>query len=170
LASSSSDDRTVKLWLVSEEKELRTLPGYNDVVRSLAFSPDGRRLVSGGLVWNLAELFETFPPVGVEPQIERPARQTTLLPNFPNPFNAETWMPYALSQTADVQIGIYDTQGHLVRLLELGHRAMGRYVRHCDAAHWDGRNDAGEPVTSGVYFYSLQAGDFRATRKLVLKK
>ncbi len=93
-----------------------------------------------------------------------------LLPNYPNPFNPETWIPYQLADAADVSIFIYNTLGQPVRHLEIGHRHAGRYVEHSDAAYWDGRNDAGELVTSGVYFYSIEAGEFSASRKMVIGK
>ena len=95
---------------------------------------------------------------------------TMLLPNYPNPFNPETWIPYQLADAADVSIFIYNTLGQPVRHLEIGHRHAGRYVEHSDAAYWDGRNDAGELVTSGVYFYSIEAGEFSASRKMVIGK
>ena len=90
--------------------------------------------------------------------------------NFPNPFNPETWIPFSIAKDADVKISIYDLQGQLVRSLDLGHRGSGRYFTKEKAAHWDGRNDQGERVASGPYFYYLSAGDFKATRKLVIKK
>ena len=93
-----------------------------------------------------------------------------LLPNYPNPFNPETWIPYHLADSADVTIHIYNLLGQPVRRLEIGHRHAGRYVGRSEAAYWDGLNDAGESVTSGVYFYSIVAGEFSATRKMVIGK
>lgn len=96
--------------------------------------------------------------------------KTELLPNYPNPFNPETWIPYHLAHAADVTLTIYDLKGVLVRQLDLGHQSAGYYIDKTQAAYWDGRNSLGEPVGSGVYFYQLQAGDFSATRKLVILK
>ena len=96
--------------------------------------------------------------------------QTSLLPNYPNPFNPETWLPYQLSEPADVTLTIYDIQGRVVRDLNLGHQRAGRYHGRSRAAHWDGRNVVGEPVASGVYFYTLTAGEFTATRKMLIRK
>ena len=96
--------------------------------------------------------------------------ETELLPNYPNPFNPETWIPYHLARAADVTLTIYDTKGVLVRRFDLGHQAAGYYTDRTNAAYWDGRNASGEPVASGNYFYRLQAGDFSATRKLVILK
>ena len=95
---------------------------------------------------------------------------TTLLPNYPNPFNPETWIPYHLAQPADVTLRIYTANGVLVRTLALGHQATGFYQNQSRAAYWDGRNQLGEPVASGVYFYTLSAGDFTATRKMLIVK
>ena len=96
--------------------------------------------------------------------------ETTLLPNYPNPFNPETWIPYQLLSPADVTVHIYTVSGDLVRRLSLGHRAAGMYHSRNRAAYWDGRNGLGELVASGVYFYTLTAGDFTATRKMLIRK
>ncbi|MYA72640.1 T9SS type A sorting domain-containing protein, partial [Candidatus Poribacteria bacterium] len=89
---------------------------------------------------------------------------TVLLPNYPNPFNPETWIPYQLANASDVQITIYDTKGIVVRTLALGHQAAGYYTDRNRAAYWDGRNGLGENVASGVYFYQLQAGEISPMR------
>jgi len=91
-------------------------------------------------------------------------------PNFPNPFNPETWMPYELATPSHVEISIYNTMGQLVRRLDLGHREAGVYLDRQSAAFWDGRSDSGEPVASGVYYYQIKAGDFAETRKMILRK
>ena len=95
---------------------------------------------------------------------------TSLLPNYPNPFNPETWIPYQLAEPADVAVRIYDIHGHVVRDLDLGHQRAGMYHTRSRAASWDGRNAQGEPVASGVYFYTLKAGEFTATRKMLIRK
>ena len=96
--------------------------------------------------------------------------ETELLPNYPNPFNPETWIPYRLARAADVTLTIYDTKGILVRRFDLGHQAAGYYTDQAKAVYWDGRNASGEPIASGNYFYQLEAGAFSATRKLVILK
>jgi len=96
--------------------------------------------------------------------------QPALLPNYPNPCNPETWIPYQLAAPADVKVSIYGADGRLVRTLALGHQAAGTYRSRSRAAYWDGRNAVGEPVASGVYFYTLEADAFRATRKLLIRK
>ena len=97
-------------------------------------------------------------------------KETVLLPNYPNPFNPETWIPYGLANDTEVQISIYDISGGLVRQLDLGHQRAGHYTERSRAAYWDGRNDVGEQVASGVYFYTLTAGAFTATRKMLIGK
>ena len=96
--------------------------------------------------------------------------ETVLLPNYPNPFNPETWIPYDLARDADVQIHIYDLNGESVRHLSVGFQTAGTYRTQARAAYWDGRNSIGELVASGVYFYSLQAGQVKATRRMVIIK
>ena len=95
---------------------------------------------------------------------------TQLLQNFPNPFNPETWIPYQLETSADVTLQIYDTSGGVVRTLNLGFQQQGFYMTRTRAAYWDGRNEFGEPVGSGVYFFHLSAGDYSQTRKMLILK
>ena len=97
-------------------------------------------------------------------------KETALLANYPNPFNPETWIPYELENSADVSVRIYSVNGSLVRRLSLGHQAAGMYRSRSRSAYWDGKNELGESVASGVYFYTLIAGDFTATRKMLIRK
>ena len=96
--------------------------------------------------------------------------QNLLLQNYPNPFNPETWIPYQLSEDTPVSVSIYDTTGKLVRTLSLGFQAAGFYNSRSRAAYWDGRNEVGERVASGVYFYQLTTPAFQQTRRLVILK
>ena len=96
--------------------------------------------------------------------------KTVLLANYPNPFNPETWIPYHLTKAADVTLTIYTSNGVVVRTLSLGHQTAGIYQNRSRAAYWDGKNSVGELVASGIYFYTLTAGDFTATRKMLIKK
>ena len=95
---------------------------------------------------------------------------TSLLSNYPNPFNPETWIPYQLAEPVDVTLRIYTANGVLVRTLALGQLPAGIYQSRSRAAYWNGRNEIGEPVASGIYFYTLSAGDFTATRKMLIRK
>ena len=96
--------------------------------------------------------------------------QTRLLANYPNPFNPETWIPYQLAASSEVQITIYNSAGKEVRTLSLGHQSEGYYTDRNRAAYWDGRNAIGEPVSSGVYFYTLTTDRMSATRKMLILK
>ena len=96
--------------------------------------------------------------------------ETALLSNYPNPFNPETWIPYQLAEAGDVTVTIYDMRGVVIRQLGVGHQPMGVYRSRSRAVHWDGRNQFGEKVATGLYFYTLKAGDFTATRKMLIAK
>ena len=119
---------------------------------------DGSELFQRGIT-TLVDLLN-----GVVPE------RTMLLPNYPNPFNPETWIPYDLAQNADVHIHIYDIKGEPVRQLSLGFQTAGTYRTRTRAAYWDGRNAVGETVSSGIYFYTLQAGRFKTTRQMAILK
>jgi len=114
--------------------------------------------------------FELEEGAAAAPVIATLPDQTSLLANYPNPFNPETWIPYQLATGSDVQITIYDVKGMLVRTLALGHQAAGYYTGRSRAAYWDGRNGFGERVASGVYFYQLQADTVSLQRKMVILK
>ena len=134
--------------------------------------------ITRGKIWVLVRAYRhdkgnrvSAAPQGValsEPLDVRPA-ETSLLPNYPNPFNPETWISYHLAHAADVTLTLYDPKGVLVRRLELGHQRAGIYQSKSRAAYWDGNNAQGEPVASGIYFYTLKAGNFTATKKMLVK-
>ena len=105
-----------------------------------------------------------------EPLNGAPPEETVMLPNYPNPFNPETWIPYRLAAPAEVTLTIYSADGTLVRTLALGHQATGVYQSKSRAAYWDGRNDLGEHVASGLYFYTFTAGNFSTTGKMLILK
>ena len=96
--------------------------------------------------------------------------ETELLANYPNPFNPETWIPYRLAEDAFVTLTIYDGSGGVVRTLEIGHRIASTYESRSKAIYWDGKNGLGEQVASGIYFYTLTAGDYTATQKMLILK
>ncbi len=93
-----------------------------------------------------------------------------LLQNYPNPFNPETWIPFHIASASQVTIGIYDAAGTLIRQIDLGYLIPGRYLTRGEAAYWDGKNVYGEPVASGIYFYTLSTPSFQATRKMIISK
>ena len=96
--------------------------------------------------------------------------ETELLANYPNPFNPETWIPYRLAEDAFVTLTVYDGGGHVIRKLDVGHRSAATYENRSEAVYWNGQNGLGEQVASGVYFYTLTAGDYSATRKMLILK
>ena len=144
-----SQASTVKNWL--------QLARQNATGIAQTSIPDGFSYERGILV--LAQLAQTFVP-----------KTTALLANYPNPFNPETWIPYQLSKAADVTVRIYAADGRVVRTLVLGHQDAGVYKNRSQAAYWDGTNALGETVASGLYFYTLTAGDFVATRRMLILK
>lgn len=116
-----------------------------------------------------------LPPYAVNPdglQVTTlgSVKRTALLQNFPNPFNPETWLPYHLATDSPVSLSIYNVHGQLMRELDLGSQKAGSYLSRETAAYWDGRDRFGEGVASGVYFYTLRAGSFRATRRMLVLK
>ena len=133
------------------------------------------RDTTGGLIRTLqheisaADIRRAFTELRLTPADLIP-KQTVLLANYPNPFNPETWLPYQLANDAEVAIRIYSSTGHLVRHLDLGFQEAGYYVGKSRAAYWDGRNDLGEQLASGVYFYQLRTPESSAPRKMVIRK
>ena len=125
----------------------------------------------------LSKNIEDFKiPLSVEPTDELALimlgdiKRTALFQNFPNPFNPETWIPYTLAADAEVKVRIYDVQGMLVRQLDIGQQRAGRYLNRQTAAYWDGRDQSGTSVVSGVYFYTLEVDAFSKTRRMVIQK
>lgn len=131
-----------------------------------------QRPIEGSTQLNLSSalLNEGLPVNTADGVIRWIPGNTALLPNYPNPFNPETWLPYQLARDSEVTIAIYDGKGRLVRLINLGAMPAGMYFTKGRAIYWDGRNDQSERVASGLYFYQLKAGDFSATRKMVIVK
>lgn len=130
----------------------------------------GDGFVLHGRMWVIVRTFY-FNNGAAAPAVTAPlTTETALLPNYPNPFNPETWIPYQLASPADVTVSIYAADGKLVRTLELGYQPAGIYQSRSRAAHWDGCNAQGERVASGVYFYTFTAGDFTATGKMLVRK
>ena len=140
-------------------------------ITALAISDSGKRMAVGSFsgTVHIYDWTGGNAPAAPAQEVEH-AYPTALMSNYPNPFNPETWIPYQLSEPAEVTVTIHASDGKLVRTLELGQMPAGAYSDKDRAAYWDGRNAAGEPVASGVYFYTLTAGDFEATRKMVIRK
>lgn len=157
----NKDDRLqIWDWHLKKPISLPDIPGY------FAANHDGSVVLTRDdktyqtRIWNIKSLLS--PKLVTLGQI----KEMALLPNFPNPLNPETWIPYQLAKSAHVQISIYDVSGRLVRELNLGEKPAGRYLARQKAAYWDGRNNLGEPVSSSVYFYTLEAGNRRITQRM----
>ena len=138
------------------QKWIHQVKNYNIQTDSLVLRPD---VIKKGIAV-LEQLLATLAT----------PTETRLLANYPNPFNPETWIPYQLSESAEVTLRIYFMDGTLVRTLSLGHQPAGTYHNRSRAAYWNGQNEQGERVASGVYFYTLSAGDFTVTRKMSIRK
>ena len=160
-------------WQAGTPLEHPSIPVYFDISR------DGSILLSEAVsgqirIWDGSVLLPS-QPVAVEPGgkqivILGAVKRDQLLQNFPNPFNPETWIPFRLADESRVTIHIYNSAGQLVRRLSPGIMPAGDYSSQARAVYWDGRNQTGEPVSSGVYLYTINAGDFSATRKMFIQK
>ena len=171
MLASGGEDGTIRLWNAATGELNRTIETRSGSVNAVAFSPDSRSLVSGGqdgrvLLWR----FENLPYLWSDIRRPNTPLKTILLPNYPNPFNPETWIPFDLAKQSAVTIAIYNAAGRTVRVLELGELPAGSYRAKEKAAFWDGRNSLGAPAASGVYFARIQAGSFSETRRMVLLK
>ena len=175
---------------LSTGRKITTVTGINEMGYRITTVDieTGRAATIGDILEISAE--SSDPLIGVQPlwytitaedvkrsRIQLPAlvayeipTETELLANYPNPFNPETWIPYQLAQDAFVTLTIYDVNGRIIRTLDVGHQIAAVYQSRSKAIHWDGKNRLGEPVTSGIYFYTLTAGDYSATRKMVILK
>ncbi len=175
---------------LSTGREITTVTGINEIGYRITTVDieTGRAATIGDILEISAE--SSDPLIGVQPlwytitvedvkrsRIQLPAlvayeipTETKLLANYPNPFNPETWIPYQLAQDAFVTLTIYDVNGRIIRALDVGHQIAAVYESRSKAIHWDGKNRLGESVTSGIYFYTLTAGDYSATRKMVILK
>ena len=122
------------------------------------------------LVFHDVQIAESISIQNINGSITFLPGQSALLQNYPNLFNPDTWIPFQLAQDAPVTINIYNSKGHLIRTLYLGNRNAGVYVTKDKTIYWDGTDNFGEKVASGVYYYTLKAGKFRATRKMAIVK
>ncbi len=160
-------------WQTSRPINNPDYPRFDDI------SQDGSVLLSYKMpgqyqVYDVKHTLSLLP-YAVEPNDKKivtfgEIKRNQLLQNFPNPFNPETWIPFQLANSSNVTVQIYTPAGNLVRTLSLGMKSAGTYSSQSKAIHWDGRNNQGEPVSSGIYLYTINAGDFSATRKMLIRK
>ena len=165
-----TDDDGVSYQFTFVDLETGSAARVGDILEITAYSPDPfvgvqplRHTVTD------EDVKRSWISLGELVAYEIPAK-TELLSNYPNPFNPETWIPYRLAKDAFVTLTIYDRSGRVVRQLEVGHRIAAVYESRAKAIYWDGRTEFGERVASGIYFYTLTAGDYSATRKMVILK
>lgn len=168
-------DSSLQIW----EWQTNTPILHSPIPPHFAVSQDSKVVLSysdtGQIqIWDGRELLPSGA-VAVEPRGKRivtlgQVKQNQLLQNFPNPFNPETWIPFRLADESLITIHIYAATGQLIRVLSPGILPSGDYSSPAQAVYWDGRNEMGEPVSSGVYLYTLHAGAFSATRKMLIRK
>ena len=168
---STNHDHSITIWDAATRTPITTLEGgWGNAI----FSPDGSMLASSYrstiLLADMDSINATLTPSAPASINQTRPITTELLPNYPNPFNPETWMPYRLAEETNVMLDIYATDGRLVRSIDVGHSRAGVYETRNKAIYWDGRNDLGESMASGVYFYHLKAGEYSATKRMVILK
>ncbi|MEK7397697.1 MAG: FG-GAP-like repeat-containing protein, partial [Candidatus Poribacteria bacterium] len=162
LGQNSKIDKMVIRWTSGQVTELQDIQANQFLV------------IKEGV--GIIDTIETKPrPKGVEPDGKATStwgklKENKLYQNFPNPFNPETWIPYQISKPSEVTIKIYEESGRLIRTLDLGIKKEGLYLSGSQSAYWDGKNEEDESVSSGVYFYTIKAGDFVDTKKMIVQK
>lgn len=159
----------VRIWSVTERRELAPLTGLEASISDMAFTPDGTALVTAD-IFGLVQLWKRYLPTSVVGATGQVLPEHTYLGTaYPNPANPQVWIPYGLAKESEVTISIFNIAGQLMDRLELGNRPAGYYTGH-SAAYWDGRDSIGRPVSSGVYIVVLESETVTATGKLVLLK
>ena len=164
----------IRLWNPATGAQIAELRGHTDNVADLDYSADGALLASASYdgsirIWN-GNIGKTKPIQWADAKNDILPVQTALLPNFPNPFNPETWIPFDLAQASEVRLTIYDSAGRVVQTLDLGRMAAGAYRTRETAAKWDGRNRFGEPAASGIYFIRFETNGYSAMRRMIMLK
>ena len=151
-------------------------PKIDDV---MSISEHGSKVVSYDeygqhKIWDITSILTSLPnpidPHGKDLVTLGQIKRNELLQNYPNPFNPETWIPFRLAEESDVTIDIFSATGEMIRTLSIGTIKAGDYTTPSKAVYWNGQNNEGEPVASGIFFYRINAGDFSATRKMIIKK
>lgn len=114
---------------------------------------------------DIGALESETPFVGVEENIVMIPSACKLLQNYPNPFNPSTTIEYQISQPSNVKINIYDVAGRLVKEIVNEQRNTGNY-----SIVWNGKDNSGDNVSSGTYFYQIQSGEYLIAKKMILLK
>jgi hypothetical protein len=128
------------------------------------FEDNARFEIAEGLVFDPKQLSNPVVTLGAL-NVETTPTEFALLQNYPNPFNPETTIKYNLAETANVQLRIYNIVGQVVKTLVGDRQAAGRYQ-----VRWNGTDDRGVAVSSGIYFYQVSAGKFQDVKRLMLLK
>jgi hypothetical protein len=128
------------------------------------FEDNARFEIAEGLVFDPNQLSNPVVTLGAL-NVETTPTEFALLQNYPNPFNPETTIKYNLAEAANVQLRIYNIVGQVVRTLVGDRQAAGRYQ-----VRWNGTDDRGVAVSSGIYFYQISAGKFQDVKRLMLLK
>jgi len=168
MAVDPTDDRT--FWYTQEYYQTTGSFDFNTRILSIQIGGAAPISAAPGVTPQVKISPETRLNAGVPMEVGVIPAETRLLGNHPNPFNPETWLSYQLAHPAPVSIQIYDARGHHIRILDLGLQVPGVYWDKSRAAHWDGRNQQGEMVPGGLYFYTFKAGEFQTTGKMVIVK
>ena len=170
----------VQIWEIQTQ---RLVAEFSPPYQGIIFSPDGMTVavsfddgrthllpIETALPYLPRNISVAAKPSGLQLDSLEVVKRDALLPNYPNPFNPETWIPYQLAAASSVRIHIYNLMGQRVRTLDLGQQSAGAYLSRNRAAYWDGRNALGERVATGVYFYRLETEDFTAMKRMVIVK
>ncbi|MCY3788693.1 MAG: collagenase [Gemmatimonadetes bacterium] len=161
-------EKGVELWDVATKTKITSLAGHPFWVHSVAFSPDGTIIASGSSddgtvkLWDVAEWKRAKRLAQAEEQIGQPDGPQ-LAQNAPNPFNSQTILSYLLHAPGPARLEVFSLTGQRVAVLHQGPQQAG-YHR----LRWNGRDDAGRPVASGMYLYRLVTDEGILTRKLML--
>jgi hypothetical protein len=137
---------------------LTTFPNV-DLTDVFQFKVEG----NGTIYWDNFYFYST--PVGVDNRSETLPQGFALEQNFPNPFNPSTTIRYELPEEAMVNVTIYDMMGRQVSRLVSSRQTAGY-----KSLQWNATNNSGQPISAGLYIYTIQAGEFSQTRKMVLLK
>lgn len=170
-----TDSQVVHLLHTNSLEEQAIFKGHQRAISDVLFTPDGRYLITASWDakvrgWRWRDALADVQPIGLKQITWGMLKSGALLANYPNPAKLGTWIPFVLNETADVEIRIYDVLGNLVRILQLGTKSPGAYRSKSQAAYWDGKNNLGELVGSGVYSYEMRTGKNTFLRKAVLLK
>jgi hypothetical protein len=128
------------------------------------FEDNARFEIAEGLVFDPKQLSNPVVALGGL-NVETTPTEFALLQNYPNPFNPETTIKYNLAEGSSVQLRIYNIVGQVVRTLVADRQSAGRYQ-----VRWNGTDDRGVAVSSGIYFYQISAGKFQDVKRLMLLK